>query len=81
MTEDALSRAGVEPSGDGASAGSTAGFQSRSYKSRTSQFRQCISADRIMLPSLKSLAMEGVPEEKGLRATVWKARVQLSMFF
>ena len=44
------------------------------YESRAAQFREIISQEVVNLRQLKALAYDGVPEEKGLRAAVWKAR-------
>jgi hypothetical protein len=60
-------------------AGPPAGFQSRSaaYESRAALFRKQLAADKIALSELRALAYDGIPEEKGLRALVWKASASL----
>ncbi len=60
------------PSQPSASAGCPEA-RSTAYESRAALFRQVLAAERIALPELRALAFDGLPEEKGLRAVVWKA--------
>lgn len=46
--------------------------RSVAYESRASLFRQTVESNKISIQELRSLAYDGVPDEKGLRATVWK---------
>lgn len=43
-----------------------------STTARVAQFRACIEADRADLCILRQLALRGIPDTNGLRATVWK---------
>jgi hypothetical protein len=43
-----------------------------SSSNRVSMFRQQLQGERIDFKALRALAFGGVPDEKGMRATVWK---------
>lgn len=75
MQDDPLSASASSSSAQAASDQPSTSYSTKSaaYESKATQFRELLGADVISLRDLKALAYHGVPEEKGLRAAVWKA--------